>query len=177
MLCVYFLYRYAHLGKVFGNPWKIAREIDRKEKDFKPIIEVNNFIYLYPSKTKENEQENGDGERSTSLSRYCQKPKIFKLLNLFMFPMMLVLLGDRMLTGLSMILDIWKVLRLVLREMINPISLDHSIPRPRLCCGRGRVCSSFTNGPMALRGTRWLKATGETPPASKAALCTGGIDL
>ncbi|XP_042751699.2 uncharacterized protein LOC111897756 [Lactuca sativa] len=113
-----------HLAKVFRNPWKIAREINQK---------------------------NGDGERSTSLSRYRQKPKacvkrvkgdqsgekhsnsqIFKLLNLLMFPMMLVLLGDRMLTGLSMILDIWKVLRLVLRERMNPISLGHSIPRPRL---------------------------------------------
>nr|KAJ0201458.1 hypothetical protein LSAT_V11C600315870 [Lactuca sativa] len=37
-----------HLAKVFRNPWKIAREINQK---------------------------NGDGERSTSLSRYRQKPK------------------------------------------------------------------------------------------------------
>lgn len=31
--------------------------------------------------------------------------------------------------------------------------------------------------PQSLRGTRWQKATGETPPASKATSCIGGVDL
>lgn len=123
------------------------------------------------------------GSKKDNFFYHISLSQIFKLLNLLMFPMMLVLLGDRMLTGLSMILDIRKVLRLVLRERMNPISLGHSIPRPRLwlsfwkytttyahpelftrkwgtfgnvayyysSCGWGRVCSSFTNGPMVFQ--------------------------
>nr|KAJ0186985.1 hypothetical protein LSAT_V11C900478750 [Lactuca sativa] len=72
------------------------------------------------------------GSKKDNFFYHISLSQIFKLLNLLMFPMMLVLLGDRMLTGLSMILDIRKVLRLVLRERMNPISLGHSIPRPRL---------------------------------------------